>query len=47
MKKNIRFSSLSNSDLINEDAEFLPLMSDEDEAKISKEGAPEFLPILL
>ena len=46
MKKNIRFSSLSNSDLINEDAEFLPLMSDEDEAKISKEGAPEFLPIL-
>ena len=46
MKKNIRFSSLSNSDLINEDAEFLPLMSDEDEAKISKEGAPDFLPIL-
>ena len=46
MKKNIRFSSLSNSDLINEDAEFLPLMSDEDEAKISNEGAPEFLPIL-
>ena len=36
MKKDIRMSSLDLSDLLNEDTEFLPLMSDEDEAKISK-----------
>ncbi len=46
MKKNIAISSLEFSDLLNEDVEFLPLMSDEDEAKISKEDAPEMLPIL-
>ena len=46
MKKNIAISSLELSDLLNEDVEFLPLMSDEDEAKISKEDAPEMLPIL-
>ena len=46
MKKNIAVSSLELSDLLNEDVEFLPLMSDEDEAKISKEDAPEMLPIL-
>jgi len=46
MKKNIAMSSLDLSDLLNEDVEFLPLMSDEDEAKISKEDAPEILPIL-
>ena len=46
MKKNIRMSSLNLSDLLNEDTEFLPLMSDEDEAKISKEDAPDILPIL-
>jgi len=34
------------SDLINEETEFLPLMSDEDEAKISKEDTPDVLPIL-
>ena len=34
------------SDLINEETEFLPLMSDEDEAKISKEETPDVLPIL-
>ena len=42
MKKNIR----DLSDLLNEDTEFLPLMSDEDEAKISKEDAPDVLSIL-
>ena len=46
MKKNIRMSSLNLSDLLNEDTEFLPLMSDEDEAKISEEDAPDILPIL-
>ena len=34
------------SDIIENDTEFLPLMSDEDEAKISKENTPEVLPIL-
>ena len=46
MKKDIRISSLNLSELLNEDTEFLPLMSDEDEAKISKENAPDVLPIL-
>ena len=46
MKKDIARRSLDLSDLLNEDTEFLPLMSDEDEAKISKEDAPEVLPIL-
>ena len=34
------------SDIIENDTEFLPLMSDEDEAKISKENTPDVLPIL-
>jgi len=46
MKKDIRINSLALSDLLNEDTEFLPLMSDEDEDKISKEDAPDILPIL-
>ena len=46
MKKNIRVHELDLSELLNEDTEFLPLMSDEDEAKISKEEAPDSLPIL-
>ena len=46
MKKDIRIDSLDLSDLLNEDTEFLPLMSDEDEDKISKENTPEVLPIL-
>ncbi|MEC7864045.1 MAG: endopeptidase La [Bacteroidota bacterium] len=46
MKKDIRMSSLDLSELLNEDTEFLPLMSDEDEAKISKEDTPDILPIL-
>ena len=36
MKKDLRIDSIGLSDLLNEDTEFLPLMSDEDEAKISK-----------
>ena len=46
MKKDMRMGSLEISDLLNEDTEFLPLMSDEDEAKISKEDTPDILPIL-
>tara|TARA_B100001250_G_scaffold69116_1_gene55439 strand:+ start:17543 stop:19993 length:2451 start_codon:yes stop_codon:yes gene_type:complete len=46
MKKDIARRSLDLSELLNEDTEFLPLMSDEDEAKISKEDAPDILPIL-
>lgn len=46
MKKDIRIDSLDLSDLLNEDTEFLPLMSDEDEDKISKENTPEVLSIL-
>ena len=38
--------SYFSSDIIENDTEFLPLMSDEDEAKISKENTPEVLPIL-
>ena len=46
MKKNYRMDSLELTDLLNEDTEFLPLMSDEDEVKISKEDTPDILPIL-
>ena len=46
MKKDMRMGSLGLSDLLNEDTEFLPLMSDEDEKKIDKEKNPEILPIL-
>ena len=46
MKKDFRISSAEFSDMLNEDTEFLPLMSDEDEAKISKEDTPNELPIL-
>ena len=46
MKKDFRISSAEFSDMLNEDTEFLPLMSDEDEAKISKEDTPNDLPIL-
>ena len=34
------------TDIIDKETEFLPLMSDEDEAKISKENTPDVLPIL-
>jgi ATP-dependent Lon protease len=46
MKKDVRINSLELSDLLNEDTDFLPLMSDEDEANISKEDTPDVLPIL-
>ncbi|MBT4345248.1 MAG: endopeptidase La, partial [Flavobacteriales bacterium] len=46
MKKQIGIKSLNLNDLLNEETEFLPLMSDEDEAKISKEDAPDVIPIL-
>ena len=46
MKKNYRIDSVELTDLLKEDTEFLPLMSDEDEAKISKEDTPDILPIL-
>ncbi|MAB95564.1 MAG: endopeptidase La, partial [Flavobacteriales bacterium] len=46
MKKQIGIKSLNLKDLLNEETEFLPLMSDEDEAKISKEDAPDVIPIL-
>jgi len=46
MKKDFRINSADFSDMLNEDTEFLPLMSDEDEAKILKEDTPKELPIL-
>ena len=46
MKNKYHFGSVELSKLINEDTEFFPLMSDEDEAKISKEDIPDLLPIL-
>ena len=46
MKKRGVIDSYFLSDLIENETEFLPLMSDEDEAKISKENTPEILPIL-
>ena len=45
-EKDLRINSLSVTDILDEETEFLPLMSDEDEAKISKENAPDVLPIL-
>jgi ATP-dependent Lon protease len=46
MKNKYHFDSLELSDLINEETEFLPLMSDEDEDKISKEDTPDVMSIL-
>ena len=46
MQNKYHLDSLDLSDIINEETEFLPLMSDEDEAKISKEDTPGILPIL-
>jgi ATP-dependent Lon protease len=46
MKNKYHLDSFELSELINEETEFLPLMSDEDEAKISKENTPDVLPIL-
>ena len=46
MKNKYHLDSLELSDLINEETEFLPLMSDEDEYKISKEDTPDVMSIL-
>ena len=46
MKKSNLIEHRLLSDLIDKETEFLPLMSDEDEAKISKEDTPDILPIL-
>ena len=46
MRNKYHLDSLELSDLINEETEFLPLMSDEDEAKISKEDTPDVMSIL-
>ena len=46
MKNKISDKNYLLSDIIENDTEFLPLMSDEDEAKISKENTPAVLPLL-
>ena len=46
MRNKYRLDGIELSDLINEETEFLPLMSDEDEAKISKEDTPDVMSIL-
>ena len=46
MNKKFAFNNIMLSDVINEDTEFFPLMSDEDEKKIDNEKNPEILPIL-
>ena len=46
MKNKYHLDSFELSELINKETEFLPLMSDEDEAKISKEDTPDVLSIL-
>ena len=46
MNKKFQFNNLLFSDVINDDSEFFPLMSDEDEQKIDKEKNPDVLPIL-
>ena len=46
MRNKYQLDSFELSDLINEETEFLPLMSDEDEAKISKEDTPDVMSIL-
>ena len=46
MNKKFQFNNLLFSEVINDETEFFPLMSDEDEQKIDKEKNPEILPIL-
>ena len=46
MRKKNKKSKLFLSDIINEDTEFFPLMSDEDEENIANEDTPKILPIL-
>jgi ATP-dependent Lon protease len=46
MNKKFQYNNLLLSDVINDETEFFPLMSDEDEQKIDKEKNPDVLPIL-
>jgi ATP-dependent Lon protease len=46
MNKKFQFKNLLFSEVINDETEFFPLMSDEDEQKIDKEKNPDILPIL-
>ena len=45
-KDELRFKPLSLSELIEEESDFFPLLSQEDEDKIDKEKTPKTLPIL-
>ena len=45
-KDELRFKTLSLSELIEEESDFFPLLSQEDEDKIDKEETPKTLPIL-
>ena len=45
-KDELRFNTLSLSELIEEESDFFPLLSQEDEDKIDKEKTPKTLPIL-
>ncbi|MEC8852860.1 MAG: LON peptidase substrate-binding domain-containing protein, partial [Bacteroidota bacterium] len=45
-KDELRFKTLSLSELIEEESDFFPLLSQEDEDKIDKERTPKTLPIL-
>ena len=45
-KDELRFKPLSLSELIEEESDFFPLLSQEDEDKIEKEKTPKTLPIL-
>jgi ATP-dependent Lon protease len=45
-KDELRFNTLSLSELIEEESDFFPLLSQEDEDKINKEKTPKTLPIL-
>mgnify|MGYP001484581177 CR=1 FL=1 len=45
-KDELQFSSLSLSEMIEEDSDFFPLLSQEDEDKIDKEETPKVLPLL-
>ena len=44
--KILKLDNLSLDNLLNEDAELIPLMTTEDEEEINKEDIPEILPIL-
>lgn len=46
MNKPFNFDSLSLKNVIDEEAEFIPLMTSEDEEEMNQEETPEFLPIL-